>query len=181
MLSFSFISITVHIRLTRSSLAFAGRVEISKDGDTWGTICDKDWDLNDAHVICRQLEYSFAKAAVSMAGLVRALVQYFSEILIVEEVSRQYYSVIAATGSISHVIIARTLGSFALHQALGRISISSLLSICFFCFLLWKCFEIFRFLATNQTVHIILIAIPAQITLSGKIDISLMCIFWGYQ
>ena len=181
MLSFSFISITVHIRLTRSSLAFAGRVEISKDGDTWGIICDKDWDLNDGHVICRQLEYSFAKAAVSMAGLVRALVQYFSEILIVEEVSRQYYSVIAATGSISHVIIAWTLGSFALHQALGRISISSLLSICFFCFLLWKCFEIFRFLATNQTVHIILIAIPAQITLSGKIDISLMCIFWGYQ
>ena len=52
-----------------------------------------------------------------MAGLVQALVQYFSEILIVEEVSRQYYSVIAATGSISHVIIAWKLGSFALHQA----------------------------------------------------------------
>ena len=70
--------------------------------------------------------------------LMRALVQYFSEILIEKEVSRQYYSVIAATGSISHVIIAWTLGSYALHPAIVRISIShisSLLSLWFFSFL----------------------------------------------
>ena len=65
----AFLFITaVHIRLRSSSLAYAGRVEISKDGENWGTICDQDWDLNDALVICRQLTYSFAEAAVPMAG-----------------------------------------------------------------------------------------------------------------
>ncbi|XP_068679351.1 uncharacterized protein [Montipora foliosa] len=63
-----FLGTKVHIRLRSSSLAYAGRVEISKDGENWGTICDQDWDLNDALVICRQLTYSFAEAAVPMAG-----------------------------------------------------------------------------------------------------------------
>lgn len=51
------------MRLSGGSTASEGRVEILY-GDSWGTICDDDWDLADAMVVCRQLGYTTAEEAV---------------------------------------------------------------------------------------------------------------------
>ena len=50
------------VRLEEGTSPNEGRVEIYHDGE-WGTICDDRWDLRDAAVICRMLNYSGALAA----------------------------------------------------------------------------------------------------------------------
>lgn len=67
-LYFIICSTAVYIRLRGSSLPYAGRVEVSNNGEAWGTVCDKDWNIKDARVVCRQLDFSFTEAAVPMAG-----------------------------------------------------------------------------------------------------------------
>ena len=58
-------SVVNEIRLIGNT-SLTGRVKVFADGQ-WGTICEDGWDINDAHVICRQLGFPSAIKAFSSA------------------------------------------------------------------------------------------------------------------
>ncbi|XP_071493010.1 uncharacterized protein [Diadema antillarum] len=60
------------LRLQDGSDETEGRVEVSYGGE-WGTICDDVWDVNDAHVVCKQLGFSSGLEGIHEASFGRGV------------------------------------------------------------------------------------------------------------
>ena len=64
------LNLVPQVRLVDGYGVNSGRIEVYYN-NTWGTVCDNGWDLNDAAVVCRQLGFPGAISSSCCAAFGR--------------------------------------------------------------------------------------------------------------